>query len=470
MSSASSTGVLIPFSEAMEGLVVGESCFAHVRGYPWWPAKVTDKDKSKRKCYNVTFFGTRETAWLTIQDVERDSSKSREKFDSPAARKRKHFGDGLREMMEEHSKKTEPQSQPRNVLQEISNTAQVAVGKSSCSEAVKLGSRCFNGRDEYLRQVSAALEESEDVGLEIIVELEDEDKDLDTSVSSNLSFFDCTAPAVSNPGVQCEECGKTFKCQIDLVVHLSIVHKVDLEEDEEEDNDEEEGIYFGNGAKSGGSVVSAKGQEKKLSNRPKVLSIKKPVKLSRGSIQKKQKKKTGNNVVRSLREEDLDNYQKFNDHVESKDGGFSCKVCKKFSSITKLLAMCHVTSCLKRSNKQKKGRPMKKCSCLECGQEFSSKKDLKSHHRKEHICDFYTCSTCLKQFDRMPSFVRHIRSHKNVSKLSCTVAGCEKAFRYGCDLRRHLSSHSNSKQLAKKVRICKASLIFTFQISKYYFF
>ena len=55
-------------SGAEAGLEVGNCCFAHVKGNPWWPAVIIKKiglEKKKRFC--VSFFGTDEAAWLPSQ-------------------------------------------------------------------------------------------------------------------------------------------------------------------------------------------------------------------------------------------------------------------------------------------------------------------------------------------------------------------------------------------------------------------
>ena len=170
----------------------------------------------------------------------------------------------------------------------------------------------------------------------------------------------------------------------------------------------------------------------------------------------KKKKVAVNAVVKSLREEELDNQKRFIENVETKDGVHYCKICLSFSTLTELLAKSHIVRCGKS---KKRGRPIKISTCLECGLEFTSKTDLKLHHRKDHVCDSYTCSMCLKQFSRRPSYIRHIQSHKYLPRLECSHPGCVKTFRYSCDLKRHKARHNRSNVIEKKVSL----LVITFQ-------
>jgi hypothetical protein len=359
--------------------------------------------------------------------------------------KRKYFETGFREMMKQSGmnhgfKPTNP-----TVLKEV-NTNVDGVRRCSVSTTVKIGANLCNGRSEYLRQVCGALGDEEIEDIEIVVKIEDEG--LDCSSNSILGLLGYEAPGGENQGLSCDECGKTFTNQKCLDIHCSVEH---LNDDEEE----EEGINFGNKKQVKASEAAPK---KKPVEKPAVEGRKPPIKV----VMKSKKKQRVAKTAITLREQQLDNERKFKDNAEKKDGGFTCKICRKFSSITELLVQAHIISCSKRS-KRKKGQPMKKSTCLECGKEFPSKKDLKIHHKREHICEVYTCSTCLKQFAHRPAYVRHIQSHSKFRpKLVCSVLGCEKGFRFACDLKRHLASHLKSNQLVEKVR--------WFHLYSFYFF
>ena len=73
----------------------GDRVFAKVRGYPAWPARVSNKaDKSGSK-YHVFFYGTYETAIVKRDDIWHYSPETKERF---GKQKRKGFAEGLLEL------------------------------------------------------------------------------------------------------------------------------------------------------------------------------------------------------------------------------------------------------------------------------------------------------------------------------------------------------------------------------------
>jgi len=79
-----------------EKFEVGEPCFAKVKGYPAWPAEVTVTDGGK---FEVFFFGTHETARLTVKDLFKVNETNIDKFSNPKVKARKWYKEGLDEMM-----------------------------------------------------------------------------------------------------------------------------------------------------------------------------------------------------------------------------------------------------------------------------------------------------------------------------------------------------------------------------------
>ena len=434
------------------GLEVGDCCFAHVRGYPWWPAKVTNRSNRK---YCLTFFGTRETAWLPSRDLRSISLETIQKFNSPASMRRKHFGEGFKEMMKlfSNTKETSLSSINPVVLREISNNVGVATKSSLSTKKLKIRNGPREGSFEYLHQLTAALKEKKLTDIEIIVKIENVE-DLDDSL---LDLIDDEALGRNgNTLYQCEICGKSYENQASVDKHHDLDHRncmvqmgIDFEIENQLNNSEKAAEGFNDESESEKAAVkvprrSKKNDSEKGKAAPKEKSKDVTIKVNKGS----KKKRFENNVVKSLREQELENGEKFYDNVEIRNSCYHCKICKKFSTITELLAKSHIVLCGKR---RKRGRPQKISSCLECSQEFTSLKDLKRHHKKDHICASYTCSSCLHEFTHRPSYIRHIQSHKYLPKLECSVVDCGKTFRYGCDLKRHLVSHAKSKQLHEKV-------------------
>ena len=83
----------------------GDPCFAHVRSFPWWPAKVVKKSvsnsKVRKEVFQVLFYGTGETALLPLKELAAISPDAVAKFSTPAAMRRKFFREGLDQMKAE---------------------------------------------------------------------------------------------------------------------------------------------------------------------------------------------------------------------------------------------------------------------------------------------------------------------------------------------------------------------------------
>ena len=162
--------VVFPSGPPLDALEVGDSCFAHVKGYPWWPAKVTEKIQSGNKKYSVTFFGTYETAFLPSHEVKSISPETIKKLASPAAMRRKNFQHGFREMMKQASKEHILAAHTSSILGDISNRVGVMKEKSSVSvEMVKVAESC-QGRSGFVNKLTEALEAKTDE-FEIIVKI-----------------------------------------------------------------------------------------------------------------------------------------------------------------------------------------------------------------------------------------------------------------------------------------------------------
>ena len=427
---------------AEPALKAGDCCFAHVKGHPWWPAIIVKKIDQGKKRNFVSFYGADEAAWLPDQELRGVSEETIQEYKTPASLRRKHFKEGFKEMMDECQKikKNPAKVRTSKVFQDISNTLELPKKQSTSTSKVKIGQSNQNGMSEYLCKLNVVLEQSESPDIDIVVKIEPDD--LDGSVDSILDLLgNRSLDAKVQSCSTCEDCGKLFSSRAHLEMHSCSADLEDLEA-------EEPGIHFGNNV----DISKKKTKSKQNSSKPVAVKVcKGPSKLKAVNGGKK-KKRGGNNVVKTLREEELDNQKAFKEHVEVKDGIFHCRICKKFSSLTELLAKSHVVSCGKR---RKRGRPLKISTCLECGQEFTSITDLKIHHKRKHICESYTCSVCLKNIKHRPSYIRHIQSHKFLPTLECSVSGCGKTFKYRCNFKRHLLTHSRSKIMEEKAAAIK---------------
>ena len=86
-------------------------CFAHVKSYPWWPARIVGcKERCQKKVrseiFSVVFFGTKETADLPAKELESVSDASIQKYVNKASMRRKHFNEAYEAMMEEVKSKS----------------------------------------------------------------------------------------------------------------------------------------------------------------------------------------------------------------------------------------------------------------------------------------------------------------------------------------------------------------------------
>ena len=425
---------LILFSDNMNNIcgakVVldeGDDCFAHVKGYPWWPARITEKRGNKRFC--VIFYGTNEVAQLPKQELKPVSDETIKKFVTSASLKRKGFKKGFGEMTgqpPDNSSSAGADPKQDDNLKDISNCSP----NRKCSGRIdSIAINQHEDRSKFVAALSAALDLEEPIDeIEITVKIEAL-PNLEC-LDSVLDVIGYAAPRVhkGTAGIVKEVENDSFDTEKELV-NVSNIDNLAVVEGENE---------------------STSKQLKKLVDVPKQNTKKSQV-VKAKKVPLKSRKKAPKNMQRSLREDELEGNKMFAESVEIRDGSYFCRKCNKFSTITELLARSHARICGKVF--KKKGRPMKLTSCMECGEAFSSMKDLKTHHKREHICGHYICSTCVRQFTHRASYIRHIRSHKDPPQLQCPQIGCSKSFRYKCNLKRHIATHSKEMQVLRKVGV-----------------
>ena len=409
----------------MESFVIGDHCFAHVKGFPWWPAVVVNVEVRKRKkgvkeVFSVVFHGTNETADLPSEELRSLTPENKEKCATKAALKRKHYKEGYEKMLKDVEVSfviNEPEHIQEH-LHEESETFDLET-----VDQVKFLS--FLGLVENSDQRSESKQAgSESPKTNAITEFMDEFEESGEVCHMILGKFVCS------------ECRLKFKCEESLEMHNYLKHsKVDTDEDDDD-------ISFGidpSKVKERQTKKDSEVKTKLVKDAQKILTSKLAVqKVGKKGQAKCKKQKSTSKLVKSLRDQELEGNKIFQETIEVKDSFYYCKKCSKFSTTTLLLAKAHVVSCGKI---RKQGRPTKHSDCPECSKRFSSVKEMHKHHLSEHASQNYCCSTCLKTFTRRQAYSRHLLSHRELPRLKCPH--CEKIFRYQYNLKRHIRTHSD---------------------------
>ena len=402
---------------------VGAPCFAHVRSYPWWPAKVVSKSDKKKEVYQVVFFGTGETANLPMKELTSITSSSIFKFCSLKSLKRKYFKEGMEQMktefpwikslvlpdqtssenlVEKDPNEEEKSNPDRNIsskqlvscmpLTEITNAGTIRVDKDGEDTIEGSVDNILNTKDD----------DSFDWG-------EYQPLLLSKTPRKKRDYF---AGGSMKSSHVCQECGKSFPLAVNRDMHVAIAH-ADKRDAESSESD------------AGTNLIKASTERKKA-----VKFVK--------TDQKKRSKPALPKLVKSLREDEADGNKAFAEKIKIKDNFFYCQHCSKFSTASKLKARCHALSC---GNKKPKTRKGKLSACLLCEEVFKSEKFLRIHNKTHHVSQSYTCSTCEKKFTLRQNYRRHLATHENTVRMACPVANCVKVFNKTFNLKRHIKLH-----------------------------
>ena len=327
----------------------GDPCFAHVRGFPWWPAKVVNKSvfplNPKREKYEVIFYGTGETASLPVQKLKAASPENIEKFCSPAAMKRKLFQDGIIQMKSEFKwgSSVNLSSAPAFALKQVANPSSVPSVKIvvppiivSTAKKLTMTKVCSSNS-----KVSNPLKEITNVNSgkvnEKVVTAED-----------NFDWGEFEPPRFRPPQFKptqfkppqfkplkkrdyfasgrkasftCEDCGEIFALKSTKDLHCLAAHRIDSEDVE--------------------TVVQAS----------ELVDV--PAKIVPTKKSKKRSKPTLPKLVKTLREDEAEGNKAFNEKITSSENFFFCKNCDKFSTASKMKARCHALGCGKMKKKIK---------------------------------------------------------------------------------------------------------------------
>ena len=382
----------------MADLQEGDLCFAHVRSFPWWPARISSRTCKKSKVvYSVIFFGTGESANLPRLEIVSVTDENIRKYVTKGSLRRKYFKEGWDELLRIRDEHTNV------VVDDDKNDEQ----KDNLEEVVKNGNKLGFLANFGLQARDIEPECSNEVS-KAFTNIDGENDDPNDPVDEfDDEFEDIFCPPVKLVSTSC-----------------SVIDQRVQKHGSDTDESDDDGLFID------------KNVLKVVDDNPVVENIT-GARLGKKRDKKKMTKNTGNSkLVRSLQEDEIEANKLFVENIEVKEGYFFCKVCSKFSCSTKMRAKSHAVSCGKT---KKKGRPSKSCKCLYCDKVFPSRKELINHNRIHSSLE-YTCSTCHETFSRHNSYLRHIRSHSQPKSLKCN--SCAKEFRYKFNLKRHMKVHS----------------------------
>ncbi|XP_062090045.1 ENHANCER OF AG-4 protein 2 [Humulus lupulus] len=92
-------------AKAKGQLSLGDLVLAKVKGFPFWPAKISRPEDWKKppdpKKYFVQFFGTEEIAFVAPADIQAFTSEAKNKLSARCQGKAKHFAQAVKEICEE---------------------------------------------------------------------------------------------------------------------------------------------------------------------------------------------------------------------------------------------------------------------------------------------------------------------------------------------------------------------------------
>ena len=352
--------------------------FAKIRGHPFWPSEITG-DMGGRLL--VTFLGSNKTGTISMKRLRKEwlplSQAITEKFSTPRNLKRSGFATGMKELV-----KNTPFTfldDPRSQVDEEQNV----------SPEVDEIDFSFN----HLHSETPEMIDNSDV--ESVLDEEPNDFHIE-----NIADPSCQKNSSSPCPYLCRECEDFFETEKGLAGHIMDTHIL----------------------KSMIENLPAKGSQSKASKTKKTKKNKKP------------KKKPKKNLIKTLRENELEINKKFEENMQFKDGIYQCKVCCKFVTSVLLTAKCHAFSC---GAIRKKGRPPTSSKCNDCFQKFSSKKELYKHYIAAHHVVNYICSQCQKEFKIRRNYVKHIFVHNKKKSLKkkfiCYYSVCEKSFHFFLD-------------------------------------
>ena len=365
---------------------VEDPCFAKVRGWIPYPARIVGKKMvSKKEKFSVVFFETNETGDMGLENLWPVTSETIKKFVNEKSLKKKDFKAAFEEM-----------KKYRRIDEEV-GVEDFLVNETSDEEGAY---------GEIPKEIEATTNEGDGV----------------TSVEDFAKAIATAALVEGEEANVCEASNEEVNEAASEEDHMYGVDNVDatIEEVVRAATSEVAEIATAAPRETGEGKTAKKSAAK-----------------SKESKKSKSKQAPGPSTVKrkkTLRETEVDSNEAFTEKIIVDGDMFTCKRCPSFVTKVKLLARSHANSC---GSKKKVGRKAKKLKCDDCDEEFTGRKNLVVHAKQFHSSPGYQCSVCRKEFQYRANYRKHLATHNSSNTVECPY--CSKTFKFESYKERHVS-------------------------------
>ena len=441
-------------------LSVGDPCFAKVKGWIPYPARVVGRSSNVKKVkFSVLFYGTKETGEIGTENLWPVTPQTVKKLVTAKTLQRKYFHEAWLEMGQHHDEAIwmeKEGSEDEGTTREAMDDEIVGESLESENHPIVKEVDHFEVDDEFRNDFNNLFNGNENLGRKGSFEKEDgcvmdkvicpnmiENGDLEGTSNDDKAEVDQDLTS-DEKSWDCDDCGEVIlgnKAFLEHVIDHAIKEKKALSD--------ANAAASSSGIEKGSKVTNpvAKPNKKKKINRKKSTNIEAAAIItevvtnpSNKEKEKSKKKALPKKSVKSkkgktLRESELEVNEAFAEKILVKDDGtFHCKSCPLFVTSVSLLARSHAQSC---GIKKKVGRRTRKLRCGDCGEVFMGKRVLLKHIKDSHTMPSYQCSSCLKQFKSRNHYRRHLKIHDQVTAVACPY--CSKTFAFPSYKARHVN-------------------------------